>query len=117
MPDPISVFPTAAGYVLSNGTVVAEKTLFYTPSQIFKIEVCGAIAIIAVLVLTYTCYKWYMARFRTWKKQQELIARVEAGELVDPAEYPEEPAGLSRGLLLLVGALAMIAGVAAIIIP
>ena len=110
----------ATNYTLSNGTVVAstEKILFYTPSEIFKIEVAGGIAVVAVIILTYVAYAWYMARLHAWQRQNEIQQKIENGEMVDPNEMEANlPQGPNRILLFIVGALVMLAGIAVMFLP
>jgi len=106
-------------YQMSNGSWIASavKVSYYTDAEIQKIIVAGGIAITAVAVLFYSIYAWWRGKYKAWQRQQELEARVEAGEVVDPTEYPEPPAGLNRKLLMVVGILIMIAGVAVYIMP
>lgn len=114
----IEVFPTASEYVLSNGTRVVSDTAvsFYSDGEILKIYVAGAIAVIAVLVLTYALYKWYMARYQRWARQQELEERVARGENVNPEDYPL-PEGVNRGLMFIVGGLVIAAGIVLYLLP
>ena len=114
----IDVYPTASEYVLSNGTRVVSDTAvsFYSDGEIMKIYVAGAIAVIAVLILTYAVYKWWMARYQRWAIQQELEERVGRGENVNPEEFPV-PEGVNRGLMLVVGGLVILAGIVLYLIP
>lgn len=114
----IEVYPTASEYLLSNGTRVVSDTAvsFYSDGEIIKIYVAGAIAVIAVLILTYALYKWVTARYQRWAIQQELEERVARGENVNPEEYPM-PEGVNRGLMLVVGGLVILAGIVLYLIP
>ena len=116
--DSVEPLVTAKEYVLSNGTRVVSDTAinFYTSGEILKIEVAGAVAVISVLMLTWAFYKWYNAKAEYWTRQQELEARINAGEMVDPEEIPV-PEGFDRRVLLAFGGLICVAGLIIYIIP
>lgn len=116
--DSVEPLTTAKEYVLSNGTRIVSDTAvsFYTPGEIFKIEVAGAIAVIAILLVTWALYKWYSAKYEFWRRQKEMEERIASGENVDPDDYPM-PEGFNRGVLFAVGILIMIAGAVIYILP
>ena len=118
MADP-NALVTPASYVLSNGTRVVSSTpvSFYTASEILKIEVAGGIMILAILVLTYTLYRWWNSKYKAWLKQEELQDRIEAGEVPDPTEYPALPKGVNKTALYVVGGLVILAGLAIMFMP
>lgn len=120
---PTDVMPlvseTPVQYLLSNGSRVASDVAvnFYTPGEILKIEIAGAILVIAVLVITYALWSKWNSKYKAWLVQKDIEERLERGEHVDPTEYPEPPKPMSRMVLYAIGALILLAGVAMIVIP
>lgn len=114
MPDVAIPEETLRQFALNGSNVQA---VYYTESEILKIEIAGAILVIAILVITYAIYSLYMSRYRRWVKQKELEERVAAGDIPDPSEYPPLPKGVNKALLFVIGGLVVLAGIVLYVIP
>ena len=114
MPDVAIPEETLRQFALNGSTT---QVVYYTESEILKIEIAGAILVIAVLVLTYAVYAWYIARYRRWVSQKELEDRVAAGDTPDPSEYPPLPKGANKVLMYIIGGLVVLAGIVLYVIP
>ena len=118
MPDATPV-ETLKQYVLSNGSSIIsnQQVAFYTPNEILKIEVAGAMMVIAVLVLTYVGYAYAMRKYQMWANQQDLEDQLAAGIDPDPDNLPPLPKKPNRMLLFVIGGLVMVAGIAMFVMP
>ena len=108
-------------YVLSNGTKIISDTPvnFYTDAEILKIEVAGGVMVLAILVITYALYKWYMMRYYRWQRNEKIREKMEAGTVTDEdlAELEMPLPGINKGLMAAAGILVIIAGVAMYLMP
>ena len=104
----VSATQTLSSHLIANGSQVVR---YYTDSEILKIEIAGAVLVIAVLVVTYALYSAWRRRYNHWVLQKEMEERVANGDIPDPSEYQMEPAGINKGLIYLAGALIMVIGI------
>lgn len=108
-------------YQLSNNSFVASatKVLYYTDSEILKIEVAGGVMILAIIVITYALYKWYMQRFYRWQRNEKIREKMKNNTVTDDdlRELEMPLPGINKGMLLVVGGLVIIAGLAMWLMP
>jgi hypothetical protein len=115
----IAVEDVAREPVKDVGTVGGWSGILLDPLGL-KIVVCGGILTIAVLVLTFAAYKIYMAKFREWQRKREIEAYLQSGG--DANLLPDEPVVIkavssTRMMMFATGGLALIAGLAFVIMP
>ena len=121
MPDEVNPLVTVKEYVLSNGTkVISDAPVnFYTDSEILKIEIAGAILVIAILLITYAMYKWYMGRYTRWLRSKEIEDKMALGVATqdDLDELDKPVPGVNKGMMFAFGILIMAAGAVMYLMP
>jgi hypothetical protein len=108
-------------YQMSNASWVAsaKEVLYYTDSEILKIEVAGGVLVLAFLVITYALYKWYMQRYYRWQRNERIREKMASKTVTDDdlRELEMPLPGINKGLMLLVGLLVIVAGLVVWLMP
>jgi H+/gluconate symporter-like permease len=95
--------------------VQTPQIAYYTQTELTKIYVSGAVLAIAVLVITFYLYKWYMSRYKNWVRKQEREEKLAAGYKVplDEEIVLETP---NKKILFIVGVVIIVVGAIQIIL-
>jgi hypothetical protein len=87
------------------------KVVLYTPQELMKIYVSGAVLAIAILVITFYLYKWWNARYKNYCIRQEYEELLAAGLNPDPEKYQPVDVGLPRKIIATFGVGIIILGI------
>jgi hypothetical protein len=108
-------------YQVSNHSLIASATSipYYTDAELTKILICGGVLVLAVLLITYALYKWYMQRYYRWLRNQKIRDKMKQGTVTDDdlRELEMPLPGISKGLMFGAGALVIVAGLAIFLMP
>jgi hypothetical protein len=96
---------------IAPAVTTAVHVVQYTQTELMKIYVSGGILAVAVLILTYYGYKWYMARYTNWRLREEMQERLDNGEAVNEADYQPVPSGVNKKVFLVVGVAVILVGI------
>jgi len=108
-------------YQVSNSSWIAsaKEVLYYSESELTKILIAGGVLVLAILLITYALYKWYMQRYYRWKRNERIREKMAEKTVTDDdlQELNMPLPGINKALMFGAGLLVMVAGVVMIIMP